>query len=508
MTLFQLLLYIAVAAVVLTVIVKYAFKKSDNLFMSFLQNYCGALFIVSGWVKAVDPMGTSFKMQQYFAEFQSTFEGTWMSFIAPLFPLLSSMSLGFSVFMIVFEIALGVMLILGAWRKLTAWLFFLLVAFFTVLTGYTYLTGYVPQFNADGSVVNFFEFSKWGDWVESNMKVTDCGCFGDFIKLKPYTSFLKDVALMIPAFIFLFGWKQKHELFTGSVRSIIVGLATVGTFVFCLNNYMWNLPVKDFRPFSVGKDVRTQRAAELESMQNVQVIGYKFSNSKTGEVHEVPYSADNYQPFVDARKKYKEEDGFKIEQIKTKPERELTKIADFTVEGEKTITTEYLLYENKEGEPMEVTPQDTVGGAIGPEFTFKSKRSETSSEKMELTEEILNDPNYSFMVVCYKLYEGDTGWDENYVKRFTNKVNPIAVGADKAGQNFYAVVGGATEEKIGDFRHTAQTAFPFYTADDILLKTIVRSNPGVVLWKDGVIVDKWHHTKLPSYEEIKAKHGF
>src|SRR5690606_36610265 len=108
-------------------------------------------------------------------EFYYTVNETWLSFIAPMFPWFSEHSISISVVMIVFEIVLGVMLLLGSKPKLTSWLFLLLVAFFTALTGFTYLTGHVP------SGTNFFEFGKWGAWVETNMRVTDCGCFGDFL---------------------------------------------------------------------------------------------------------------------------------------------------------------------------------------------------------------------------------------------------------------------------------------------------------------------------------------
>ncbi|HUR30572.1 MAG TPA: MauE/DoxX family redox-associated membrane protein, partial [Saprospiraceae bacterium] len=154
MTLQTLLIYIAIAAIILTVLIGLLKKGHKSWLMTFLQNFTGVLFIVSGMVKAVDPLGTAYKMEQYFAEFQYTFAETSASFLSPLFPFLSSISIWFSVFMIVFEILLGLMLVLGHKPKLTSWLFLLLVVFFTALTGFTYLTGYVP------SDANFFKFAS------------------------------------------------------------------------------------------------------------------------------------------------------------------------------------------------------------------------------------------------------------------------------------------------------------------------------------------------------------
>ena len=77
MTLGTLILYIAIASLVVTGLIIYRAEGEKHWVTSFLQNFCGLLFIVSGWVKAVDPMGTAFKMEQYFAEFEATFDGTW-----------------------------------------------------------------------------------------------------------------------------------------------------------------------------------------------------------------------------------------------------------------------------------------------------------------------------------------------------------------------------------------------------------------------------------------------
>ena len=138
MKLLTLVLYIAIAAAVLTGMMGLLKKGHKSWLMTFLQHFTGILFIISGLVKAVDPMGTAFKMEQYFTEFEYTFAETAFKFLSPLFPFLSSISLVFSIVMIIFEIVLGVMLIMGHKGKLTSWLFLLLVLYFTMLTGFTF----------------------------------------------------------------------------------------------------------------------------------------------------------------------------------------------------------------------------------------------------------------------------------------------------------------------------------------------------------------------------------
>ena len=248
MNIISLLVNIGIVVILLTALI-YFWNRKISLIDSFLQNFCGALFVFSGWVKAVDPVGTAYKMEQYFEHFESTFAATWMKFIAPLFPLLGKFSISFSIFMIVLEIVLGVMLILGAYRKLTAWLFFGIILFFTALTGFTYLTGYVPE------GVNFFDFSNWGLYSENNMKVKDCGCFGDFIKLEPKISFFKDIFLLIPAIWFLFRWKKLHQIFSPSLRTAVTAFSTLGLILFCLSNFVCNEQMIYFRPFKKGVNI-------------------------------------------------------------------------------------------------------------------------------------------------------------------------------------------------------------------------------------------------------------
>ena len=86
MTLLNLVLIITGVALVMTLLLVLVLKKQKKSWVSFLQNWTGVLFIISGWVKAIDPMGTAFKMEEYFAEFQAALEPTWLSFLAKSFP--------------------------------------------------------------------------------------------------------------------------------------------------------------------------------------------------------------------------------------------------------------------------------------------------------------------------------------------------------------------------------------------------------------------------------------
>ena len=320
-TLPGLLTFVGVVAIIITLIVGFGFKKHKNWLLTFIQNYCGVLFVISGLVKAVDPMGTAFKMEQYFGEFYYTFNETAFSFLAPIFPFFSKYAIGFSVFMIIFEILLGIMLILGMKSKWTSWAFLLLVGFFTFLTGFTYLTGYVPN------SVNFFSFGQWGPWTESNMKVTDCGCFGDFIKLVPKTSFFKDVALLFPAFFFVFKHKDMHELFSKKVQWGIIGITGLALLYYCFSNYVWDIPKNDFRPFKKGVNILKQKEIEENAMANVEILGWKLTNKNNSTVVELP----NAQYMKEFQNYPKTE--WSTEQIKSEPEIVSTKISEYEVTG-------------------------------------------------------------------------------------------------------------------------------------------------------------------------------
>ena len=483
MTLQTLILYIAVVAVILTLITGYLKKGQRSWVMTFLQHFTGVLFIISGLVKAVDPMGTAFKMEQYFTEFEYTLAESALSFLAPLFPALSSISVLFSVVMIIFEIVLGVMLILGHRTRLTGWLFLLLVLFFTVLTGFTFLTGYVP------SGVNFFQFSAWGPYTATNMRVTDCGCFGDFIKLEPRISFYKDLVLLVPAFLFVFRYKQMHELLTPRIRAIIVGSSLAALLLFCLRNTIWDEPIVDFRPFAVGTDLYTKKQQEEEAMASVQIIAWKLQNKSSGEVKELPHA--EYMANLAA---YPKDQWTVVEQVKSKPAVEPTKVSEFSVidadgfdvaedilsdSGHVFLVIAYKLKGEARTESVAVPDtawmSDTL--VVSPDSIVVTRRPGTIGTRQETRE----------------VY----AWDPGYVSQYAEKVNKLMDDVTAQGARVYAIAGGAGGEKLASFREATGGTYTWYEADDILLKTILRSNPGVLHLKGGKVLHKWHIRHLP-----------
>ncbi|MDB4443552.1 DoxX family protein [Saprospiraceae bacterium] len=490
MTLTTIIIWVAAISVVLTGITSQIFKQNKSLWVSYLQNFCGAFFIFSGWVKAADPLGTSYKLIDYFTEFESTFSETWMSFITPIFPFFSEYSVAVSLAVIVLEIVLGIMLIMGAKNRLAAWLFFSIVVFFTFLTGFTALTGYVPE------GVNFFSFGDWGVFDKNNMKVQDCGCFGDFLKLEPFTSFKKDLALLIPAFIFLFKTNDMHSIFSPKIRNIVT-VASIGIFtLYGVSNFVWDIPGNDFRPFRVDVNIREQKILEEESMMNAPT-NYVYTNNETGE--EISLSEGEYI------KQYKNfpKDKFEMKQMTEDPEIPHSKISEFSVEdingnevtqellGEEGYSLMYVCYKlgYTQGEKNIMVADtswlvDTIGTPGADNFQLVKKVDEISSH-----EETIDD--YIFK--------------SDYKNRFEGLVNPFSEAAQKAGVKVYAIAGGAGESVIRDFSDEIQATYPIYMADDILLKTIVRSNPGIVLLKDGKVIQKWHYKKLPSFDEVKVE---
>ena len=489
MTLTTIILFIAIAAVLLTALTKAVSTRFDNLGISYLQNFCGAWFLFSGYVKVADPLGTAYKMEQYFNEFSATAAGAGLGFLEPVFNWSSGVSPYIAMFMVVLEVVLGVMLITGIKPKFTAWTFALIMVFFTVLTGFTFLTGYVPT----GS--NFFAFSEWGPYVETNMRVTDCGCFGDFLKLEPYTSFLKDCFLMIPAVVFLVGHRRMHQWFAPGVRQTVGWGSVVVASLFGMSNFVWGLPIHDFRPFAEGINIREKKAAEQEAEANIEVLAYIATDKVTGEATEIPY--DEY--LSGGRYKDYPKEQFDLEQITSEPEVAHTKVSEFELEAQDgtPVAEDILNYDGYTA--MFVAYKLYDEGSIREEVTRQ--------DSMFVTDTTATGAPLKVFAALQDVREVAevTKWDEDYIEDWREAVVPFADAAAQAGWKVFAATSYTDPERVLDFQRASGFRHDVYEGDDIMLKTIIRSNPGLVLLRDGEVIGKYHVNHIPEFESVATR---
>jgi hypothetical protein len=331
------------------------------------------------------------------------------------------------------------------------------------------------------------------------MRVTDCGCFGDFIKLKPKVSFIKDLVLLIPALIFIFFHSKMHRLLTPGIRDIIAGVIGVSVLIYSFSNFVWDIPHIDFRPFKVGADVAQVFKDEQEAAANVKVIAWKIQNLNDGEVVELSNSVF----MSEWTKKYKKDEWEVVEQIKSEPSLAISKISDFEfVDPDGHAVSEDLLA--SEGITVMVVCPKLEGDYATRKIIVK--------DTFYLSDTVRLDESDSLMIVDKidriedrKEEEGYYIWKDAFAAAFTDVVNPFIAEAQKEGYDAMGVAGGAGSQVLEQLKNDLNCTYPFYEADDILLKTIIRSNPGVVIWKDGRIIAKWHYKKLPLFNEIKGE---
>ncbi|MGM0945496.1 MAG: BT_3928 family protein [Bacteroidota bacterium] len=253
-----------------------------------LRFMVGGLFIFSGLIKVNDPVGTAIKLEEYFDVFSND--------IAGFFFYLKPYALYLAVFLVVIEVVLGVMLILGVKSKLTLWSLSLMILFFTFLTFFS------AYFN----------------------KVTDCGCFGDAIKLTPWESFYKDVILLI-----LIGGIVLLRNHLPKSSPSWANKTTLGVFLLCtfLSIYaIRNLPFIDFRAYKIGVNIQ-------KNMQPSETLNYSYIMKKDGE-----------EVVLD---QYPSEEGYEFVEMVLKNPDALPKISDFAVWNTEGDFTEEIFAGNK-----------------------------------------------------------------------------------------------------------------------------------------------------------------
>lgn len=254
----------------------------------------GALFIFSGFIKLNDPLGFSYKLEEFFSTDVLNI------------PFLQPYALLIAVFLVVYEVVLGVFLLIGYKPKFTVWSLLIMIVFFTFLTFYAW----------------YFD------------KVKDCGCFGDFLKLKPVESFIKDVILLVLILILFFGIKHIKPLF-GKLPTTVIALLSFIVSLWIAYHVLMHLPLIDFRAYKVGNNILEGMRVPENAAKPIQEFRWKFMvNGK-----EETIITDGSYPEVDG-----EYIGYESKIIS---EGYQPPILDFSIESDDEDLTEHFLNEEK-----------------------------------------------------------------------------------------------------------------------------------------------------------------
>ena len=349
-----------------------------------------ALFIFSGFVKAVDPLGSFYKIQDYLTAFGII---SWFPAYLPLL---------FAIVLSSAEFCVGVFLFFGVRRKIASTLALLLMGVMTPLTLYLALAN----------------------------PVSDCGCFGDAWVLTNWQTFGKNIVLLVAAIAVFRDRKLMFRFVTLKIEWM-VSLYTL-LFVFALSFYCLEyLPVLDFRPYKIGTNIKA--GMEIPEGAKPSVFESRFVLEKDGRRQE--FTLDNY------------------------PDSTWTFVETRTVLKEK--------------------------GYEPPIHDFSMISLGTGED---ITDSVLSDKGYAFLLVAHRIEEAD---DSNI-----DLINEIYDYSAEHGYGFHALT-SSPDEEIGMWRERTGADYPFCQMDDITLKTIIRSNPGLLLIKDGTILNKWSDNQLP-----------
>jgi hypothetical protein len=302
--------------------------------------------------------------------------------------------------------------------QLTMWLMLLLILFFTFLTAYSWYTG----------------------------KITDCGCFGDAIKLTNAETLEKDIILTV-FILFLFLFRRKiTPVFLPTASNIVMVIGIAGSLYlpfYCLRH----LPLIDFRPYKIGNDIRAEMTLPPGATPTIYKSMLTYKNKNSGEVKDYP--SDNF-PWNDSV---------------------------WVANWEFVATNNVLI---QQGDQPKIT-----------DFKVWDNNNE------DVTAQVLDHEGYHFWVVAYDMNCAD--------KSAFEKLNQLAAASDKNKIQFVALTATAYEQ-LDPIRHELNAAFPFYYADATVLKTVIRANPGLMLLKGSVVQAMWHYNDFPSFEEVQKKY--
>ena len=362
----------------------------------------GLLFIFSGLIKINDPLGFSYKLQEYFEVFHITF--------------LDGLALYIAVILCALEIILGFALLIGVRGKQVAWGLLLLIIFFAFLTFYS----------------AFFKV------------VQTCGCFGDAIVLTPWQSFIKDLFLLL-LIIILFKHRTKiNPLFNSKTSDGLLIIAIVLSVGVGLYTYNF-LPILDFLPYKVGANIPDEMKTPTGAQPDEFEETYNLQNKAT---HVTKVMTDK-------------------EYIKSN----IWKDNNWVIVGQ---------------------PESRL---IKKGFTPKIQDlAINDAQRNDYTSELLGNPYYSLVIVAWDLNTTDVD--------AINRINALAVNLTQ-NYNIRTVLFTSSPVSVAQaFSKAHHLVSEVFYVDEVPLKEMLRANPGIILLKNGTIINKWHYHSLPKYDDL------
>ena len=354
-------------------------------------------FLLSGYVKAIDPLGTQYKLNDYAAAMHlSEYIPDWLT-------LTGAIALAMT------EFALGIFMLFAIRRHLVSRLMTAMMVMMTHITV----------------------------WIFIANPVKDCGCFGDAIKLTNGETLLKNIVLLAAAIVTAMRPLDMARLISKSNQWIVTNYTLV--YIVCTSLYcLYALPTFDFRPYHIGADIK--KGMEIPEGAEQPEFETTFILKKNGQTRE--FTLDNYPDstweFVDSKT------------VQTR-------------QGYEPPIHDFSLTDTKTGE--------------------------------DITDNVLSHKGYTFLLISRSLAYAD---DSNF-----GDIDQIYEYASEHNIPFYCVT-ASTDSDINRWRDLTGAEYPFCTADETTLKTIIRSNPGLLLLKDATIIGKWSHNQLPDPDELTA----
>lgn len=362
----------------------------------------GLLFIFSGLIKANDPLGFSYKLEEYFEVFHITF--------------LNGFALSIAILLCALEMLLGFALLIGVRAVKVAWGLLLLIIFFGFLTFYS----------------AFFKV------------VQTCGCFGDAIPLTPWQSFGKDMVLLVLVLVLFINRTKIKPLFTPKTGDKWLLGAAVVSVAFGIYTYNF-MPIIDFLPYKVGANIPDEMKIPAGAPLDVVELTYNLKNKKTGETKVMSNT----------------------EYLKTN----IWQDANWEVVGNPESR---LIKKGYEPKIRDLSIQDGQGN--------------------DYTQELLSNPFYSLVIVAYDLDKTDG--------EAMNRLNALAINATENYNIRTVLLTSNSAQSANAFAKAHKLVTEIFYADGVPLKTMVRANPGVLLLKNGAIINKWHYHSVPTYDYL------